>query len=81
MKRPGGETSGGETVGGVNHPGGESSVGVKKMYKGVNHPGVNHRRGETSGIHSCASFMKIGAILRGRGLTGPEFISKNIRIQ
>ena len=26
----GGETSGCETVGGVNHPGGESSVGVKK---------------------------------------------------
>ena len=56
MNFPGGETSGGETswgetVGGVNRPEGESSVGVKKnFYKGVNRPGVNHERGETSGI-------------------------------
>ena len=53
---PGGETSWGETVGGVNHPGGESSGrwiirrGEKQNYEGVNRPGVNHKRGETSGI-------------------------------
>ena len=57
MNFPGGEPSGGETswdetVGGVNHPGGESSVEVKKNYEGLNRPGVNHKRGETSGIHN-----------------------------
>ena len=33
----------------MNHPGGESSVGVKTFFsKGVNHPGVNAKMGETS---------------------------------
>ena len=44
MNFPRGETSGGETAGGVNHPGGENI-----FYKGVNRPGVNHKWGETSG--------------------------------
>ena len=36
----------------MNHPGGESSVGVKKNRKGVNRPEVNQKRGETSRIRS-----------------------------
>ena len=64
MNFPGGETAWGETVGGVNHPGGESSVGVKKnFYKGVNRPGVNDERGETSAIQKytisyCVTFRE-----------------------
>ena len=56
VKRPGGETSGGWNVRGWNRGRGESSGrwiirgGEKKNYKGVNRPGVNHKRGETSGI-------------------------------
>ena len=56
LKRPWGETSGGLNVRGWNRGRGESSGrwiirgGEKKMYKGVNRPGVNHKRGETSGI-------------------------------
>ena len=65
MKRPGGETSGGETsggetVGGVNHPGGESSIGVKKKF----YIGVNHKRGETSGIRYI--YPMLGAVPLGQ---------------
>ena len=56
VNRPGGEHSGGWNVLGWNRGRGESSGrwiirrGENNFYKGVNRPGVNHKRGETSGI-------------------------------
>ena len=70
MNIPRAELSGGWNVRGWNVLGwnrgrGESSgrliihKGEKKNYKGVNRPGVNHKRGETSGIQIFCIFLFI----------------------
>ena len=70
VKRPGGETSGGWNARWVKRPGvkqpwvkpSEGWIirrGEKKNYKGVNRPGVNHKRGETSGIQIFCIFLFI----------------------
>ena len=46
VKRPGVKLLEGLIIREVNH----IRRGEKKMYKGVNRPGVNHKRGETSGF-------------------------------
>ena len=52
-------------MGGLNHPGGEVYVRVKKkLYKGVNRQGVNHKRSEPYGI-SYGVLGGLKGILKG----------------